>query len=178
MAENKYLFSSERLKFRKFDKNDNAIFYDLCSDPDVMHYFPAPLTKDQSDEFLRRLIKFDDDYGLTSWAAEEISTGHFIGFIGFLVVIMDTAIKGEIEIGWRLKKEFWGKGYATEGAKACIEYGFNNLGLNDIYAYTAVVNKSSQNIMKKLCMKYQYNFNRPGFENTWLEEHVLYKVSK
>ncbi|WP_339364221.1 GNAT family N-acetyltransferase, partial [Vallitalea maricola] len=84
-----------------------------------------------------------------------------------------------VEIGWRLDNKYWNKGYATEGAKACLKYGFNIIGLNDIYSFTSQLNEPSINVMKKIGLIEQGTFNHPKVEkDNHLRTHVLYKIDK
>lgn len=100
-----------------------------------------------------------------------------IGFIGFHIATFEADFTPCIEIGWRLKRDAWGKGYATEGARACLEFGFTNLNFKEVYSFIAKINKPSQNVMKKIGMHYVKDFNHPKIErNSNLCRHVLYVI--
>jgi RimJ/RimL family protein N-acetyltransferase len=79
--------------------------------------------------------------------------------------------------GWRLKKEAWGREYATEGAAACLRYGFSELGLDEVYSFTAEVNEPSRNVMKKIGMNFVKTFSHPRVDpGSPLSRHVLYLI--
>lgn len=101
----------------------------------------------------------------------------FIGFIGFHRPSFEADFTPCIEIGWRLKRDAWGKGYATEGAKACLKYGFTELNFKEVYSFTAKINKPSEKVMKKIGMQYVKEFDHPKLEpNNKLCKHVLYVI--
>lgn len=107
------------------------------------------------------------------------ATNEFIGFIGFHTATFESDFTPCIEIGWRLKKEAWGKGYATEGAKACLEYGFEELGFDEIYSFTADINEPSKQVMRKIGLKFLTEFDHPKVDpDSTLREHVLYYVQR
>jgi ribosomal-protein-alanine N-acetyltransferase len=92
---------------------------------------------------------------------------------------MNTDFSPCIEIGWRLHKKIWNKGYATEGAKACLKYGYENLNLQDVYSFTSKNNKRSEHVMEKIGMIKIGEFYHPKIDrNHPLCEHVLYKITK
>lgn len=166
-----------RLIMRSWKDEDIKEFRRLNSDEIVMRYFPKTLSDKEADAFLEAIQEelTAHNYGL--YAVEVKENGEFIGFIGFHKATFDADFTPCIEIGWRLKKEAWGHGYATEGAKACIKYGFEQLGLKEIYSFTAEINKPSENVMKKLGMSYVKSFNHPKVESiSPLFKHVLYSI--
>jgi [ribosomal protein S5]-alanine N-acetyltransferase len=173
------IFESERLCFRMWKEEDKKIFSKMNSDPIVMEYFPKLLNEDESNKFYERIVNnlHNNDYGL--WAVEIKNDNQFIGFIGF----NDTTFKSNftpcVEIGWRIKKEEWGKGYATEGAKACLFYGFNKIGLKEIFSFTSKTNKRSEKVMIKIGLNKIDEFKHPGIEEgNQLRKHVLYKLTQ
>ena len=174
-----YLFTSERLGFRNWKESDKIPFSKMNGDKDVMEYFPNILTKKESDSLLDRLGKHYKNNGFTFFAVDELATNNFIGFIG----IINTSFKAHftpcVEIGWRLQKESWNKGFATEGAKRCLEYGFEKLNFKEIYSITPLDNSSSENVMLKIGMEKQGTFEHPLLEEGhWLKTELLYKISK
>lgn len=145
----------------------------------VMKYFPNILSKEQSDEFISKINSHFNEKGYGLWAVEIKETKEFIGFIGFFNATFESYFTPCVEIGWRLDNKYWNKGYATEGAKACLEYGFNNLGMNSIYSFTSQLNKRSINVMKKIGLKEKGTFHHPKIiEDNPLRLHVLYKIDK
>ena len=102
-----------------------------------------------------------------------LATKEFIGFIGLAYQDYQTEFTPAIDIGWRLKRSAWGKGYATEGAKRCLEFGFNTLDLNQIIATCAMDNLKSENVMQKIGMKQLGVFIHPE-----LKEYPSYEQCK
>ena len=102
-----------------------------------------------------------------------------IGFIGFIHQTFESDFTPCSEISWRLRPEFWGKGYATEGAMACLDYGFNYLDFQSVYSFTATVNTRSERVMQKIGLHKVKEFDHPKLErSSWLCRHVLYKIDK
>lgn len=147
----------------------------MNADSEVMRYFPEPYSRERTKLFFDSIQRefADCDYGL--YAAEEKATGLFMGYIGFHRAEFAVDFCPCIEIGWRLDKAFWNKGYATEGAKSCLEYGFSSLGFDKVYSFTATVNLPSERVMQKIGMTLERYFDHPGVpENHPLRPHVLY----
>ena len=118
------------------------------------------------------------------WAASLIQTGEFIGFIGLEDVYFSAPFNEftpAVEIGWRLAFNHWGKGYATEGARGALQYGFDTLRLEEIVSFTAVQNMRSRHVMEKIGMHHDEidNFDHPKLqEGHPLKRHVLYWINK
>jgi [ribosomal protein S5]-alanine N-acetyltransferase len=151
----------------------------MNSDKDVMEHFPHLLTEPESDSLFEKIclkIK-ENQYGL--WAVESKKENELIGFIGFNDVSFPSEFSPCIEIGWRFKKEYWGKGYATEGANRCLLYGFSSLGFEEVVSFTSVRNLKSENVMKKIGMIKIGEFQHPYVaDNSPLKRHLLYKITK
>ncbi len=173
------IFESERLCFRLWNENDKKIFGDMNADPAVMKYFPKVLNEEESGRFYE-IIRDGlnkNKYGL--WAVELKTGGRFIGFIGFNNTTFKSDFTPCIEIGWRLKKEFWGRGYASEGGKAALEYGINKLGFEEVYSFTSKINGRSEKVMRRIGMIKIGFFQHPNIpEGNKLREHVLYRLTK
>lgn len=175
--ENDYLFESERLGFRRWKASDREPFATLNANPDVMEFFPKTLSRAESDALVDRIEAHFEEKGYGLWAVERKEDGAFIGFIGLLDVNFDIGIEGATEIGWRLDREFWKKGYATEGAKACLAYAFDKLGKREIYSFTSTINTPSETVMKRIGMEKAEEFEHPRVpEGSPLRKHVLYKI--
>jgi ribosomal-protein-alanine N-acetyltransferase len=123
---------TQRLVFRDWTEDDLIVFQKMNSDPGVMEYFPKILSNEKSRAFYNRIQDELADSGYGLYAVETRHNGQFIGFIGFHKATFDADFTPCIEIGWRLKRESWGNGYATEGAKACLEYGTTTFGLQGV----------------------------------------------
>lgn len=168
---------TDRLILRDWKDDDLIAFRKINSDDQVMEYFPKTLTDEETDNFYHLIKEEIKDSGYGLFAAELKGSGEFIGFIGLHKANFEADFTPCIEIGWRLKKEAWGKGYATEGARAALAYGFDTLGFKEIYSFTATINKRSENVMKKIGMNYMKNFNHPKLApDHSLCEHVLYCI--
>ncbi|MBQ4915871.1 GNAT family N-acetyltransferase [Maribacter sp. MMG018] len=156
-----YLFKSERLGFRNWIKNDLTPFAKINADPEVMAHFPKPLTKEETSKLIDRLQQHYLKNGYTYFAAEILNTGELIGFIGCLYQDYKTDFTPAVDIGWRLKKSSWGNGYATEGAKKCLEFAFNDLSIDKVIAVCTLQNSASENVMKKIGMQKVGEFDHP-----------------
>ncbi|WP_033541179.1 GNAT family N-acetyltransferase [Planococcus sp. CAU13] len=173
-----YIFESQRLGFRRWKSDDRGEFARMNADPKVMEYFPATLTRTESDRLIDRFELHAEEKGFGIWAVERKEDGAFIGFIGLLEVSFDAGFQGAIEIGWRLDNKFWKRGYATEGAKATLDYAFGVLGMDEICSFTARINHPSEIVMQRIGMQKAGEFDHPKLEeNSPLKRHVLYKVT-
>ncbi len=166
-----------RLKLREWKEEDKAPFFRLNSDPRVMKFMPKVLSKEESEQFVERIkIRFRED-GYSFFAVELIENQTFIGLIGLSTPKFDTFFTPCVEIGWRLAHDYWGNGYATEGAKASLEYGFQKLNLSEIVSFTVPQNLRSRQVMERLGMHYVDEFNHPLLlRGHSLEKHLLYKI--
>lgn len=173
-----YLETS-RLQLRDWQETDLEPFRRLNADEQVMRYFPKSLSPEETDVFYQSILSEFKECGFGLYAVEVKENQEFIGFIGFHKATFDADFTPCIEIGWRLKQEAWGKGYATEGAAACLQYGFDELGFRDIYSFTADVNQPSINVMKKIGLRFMKTFNHPKVEkDSPLYKHVLFHSTK
>lgn len=174
-----YLFESERLGFRRWEQRDRKPFADMSADPQVMQYFPKLLAREDAERLIDRFETHMDDKGYTMWAVEKKEDGTFIGFIGLLEITMAISGQGCAEIGWRLDKHFWKKGFALEGAKACLAYAFGALGMTSVYSFTSTINEPSETVMKRLGMMKIGEFEHPKLDkDSSLKTHVLYKIDR
>lgn len=174
-----YIFQTDRLGFRQWQDTDTEPFAHMNADPEVMEFFPATLSQGEAAAFITRVRTFIDGNGFGLWAVDEKATGNFIGFIGLTTPRFESFFTPCIEIGWRLAKPYWGKGYATEGAKASLDYGFSALGFEKIYSFTAITNKHSERIMQKIGMTRVGEFDHPSLQiGHPLCRHVLYKIDR
>ena len=176
---NKYIFKSKRLGFRNWTYKDLDEFAKLNSDKAVMEHFPKTLSEKEVIEFIKNLKNHYDKNGFTYYATEVLESKEFIGMIGLAFQEYKTKFTPAIDIGWRLKRNAWGKGYATEGAKKCLDYGFNELEINKIISVCTVKNKKSENVMKKIGMTKIGDFNHPEMINhPEYEKHFCYEILK
>ncbi|MBY0121652.1 GNAT family N-acetyltransferase [Bacillus sp. S/N-304-OC-R1] len=172
-----YLETS-RLLMRDWEETDLEPFCRLNADEKVMTYFPKSLSIDETYMFYKSILSEFKECGFGLYAVELKENKEFIGFIGFHRATFEAEFTPCIEIGWRLKKEVWGKGYATEGAAACLQYGFNELGFSDVYSFTADINEPSKNVMNKIGMNFIKTFNHPKVNrDSPLNKHVLFHIN-
>lgn len=170
-------FETERLCFRDWIENDKEEFIKMNKDPEVMKYFPDVLEPSESEIFLSKIKEEFTEKGYGLYAVELKESGSFIGYIGFHLSTFEADFTPCVEIGWRLKKEAWGKGYATEGALSCLRYGFETLKFKEIYSFTAEINGKSKKVMKRIGLHYLKSFQHPKLEEGVLKKHVLYYLN-
>lgn len=169
-----YLFNSERLKFRNWKSEDLPKFASLNSHPEVMKFFPSSLSLEESTRSIERLLQQFEIHGHTYFAVERLDNHQFIGFIGLAYQDYPSPFTPNVDIGWRLIPEAWGKGYATEGARRCIQYAFEELKLEKLIAICPCLNQPSENVMKRIGMKKAGEFIHPLLTHS---EHLQYCVA-
>lgn len=171
---------TERLRLRQWRLEDRLFFADINADPDVMKYYPEVLNAKQSNDMAQKLESLIAQRGWGFWAVEKMDEKKFIGCVGLHEPTYDLPITLCVEIGWRLAREYWGRGFACEAAKASLEIAFNRLKLSEVYSFTPVSNKKSRALMGRLGMiNTDENFEHPMIaEKSPLREHVLYKIDK
>jgi len=174
------MITTDRLILRQWTDADRDAWAALNADPTVMEFFPAPLDREQSDAAFATLQQRITDRGFGFWAAELRSTGEFVGMIGLADRPEGLPISPCIEVGWRLHQAFWGKGLATEGARASLNYAFGVLGQNEVVAFTATTNVRSYRVMQRLGMtRDAKTFDHPAVPvESPLREHVVYRIRR
>ena len=177
------IIETERLILRKWQKEDAEPYYLINQDSKVIEFFSGSKTTDQVSSFIQACNNEinSKNYGL--FAAELKETSNLIGFIGlsFTGTDFNAPFTPAVEVGWRLGSQFWGKGYATEGARACLDYGFNKLDLKEIVSFTYHLNLRSIAVMERLGMNRDLNgdFNHPQLAPDHpISKHVLYRITK
>lgn len=176
MKNNNYLFTSERLGFRNWQKGDLEEFAKLNADEEVMEHFPKTLTMNEVEKLVEKLKTQFDTYGYTCYVTEILETKEFIGMIGMAYQVYPSEFTPAVDIGWRLKRSAWGMGYATEGAKLCLNYGFAILDINRIISICTLENTQSENVMKKIGMTKIGVFNYP--EKNEYKKHFCYEIHR
>lgn len=153
---------TERLVLRRFTEDDVDNLVELDGDPDVMHFITGGRTTsraDIQDDFLPAFLRYYDRYpGYGFWAAVERSTGDFLGWF-HLRPPPAGGIADEPELGYRLRRSAWGKGYASEGALALVDKAFVELGARRVFAETMAVNTASRRVMEKAGLSYLRTFH-------------------
>lgn len=173
------VIQTDRLVLRRWKDSDREPFYQLNSDPRVMEFYPKCLTREESDALIRRIDGHFERHNFGLYAVELREEPGFIGYIGLAHVEFQTSFTPCAEIGWRLAAAHWGKGLATEGARAAARYGFESLGLDEIVSFTVPANLRSRRVMDKIGMAYSGEFDHPNLpEDHPLRRHVLYRLSE
>jgi len=159
--------------------DDLALFAALNADPRVMEYYPAQLTRAESSAFVcERVMPHFAERGFGLWAVEVPEVAPFIGYVGLQVPAFESHFTPCVEIGWRLAFSYWGRGYATEAARAAVAFGFVEAGLEEIVSFTVAPNRRSVAVMERLGMKYDGDFEHPALPRGHpLRRHVLYRLS-
>jgi RimJ/RimL family protein N-acetyltransferase len=172
---------TRRLWLRHWRADDAEPFAALNSDPAVMAHFPSVLSRAQSDELAERIADGLDRRGWGLWAVEIGATGGFAGFIGLQPVAFDAPFTPAVEIGWRLARTEWGRGYASEGARGVLAHAFGPLGLNEVVSFTVPANRRSRRVMEAIGMRHDPagDFDHPGIRPDHpLRRHVLYRIAR
>ena len=168
-----------RLLLRQWRETDLEPFAALNADPATMRHFPAPLTRDQSDALAERERALIEAHGWGLWAVELCKTETFVGSVGLAEPRFTAHFTPAVEVGWRLAREHWGNGYATEAARAALSFGFETLGLTEIVSLTTVANEPSRRVMERLGMNHDPadDFEHPLLPAGHpLRAHVLYRL--
>jgi RimJ/RimL family protein N-acetyltransferase len=173
-------FDTERLRVRQWVEADREPFAKLSSDPRVMKFMPDLLDRGASDAIVDRLQALIAERGWGLWAVESKLDRQFIGFVGLHIPKVDLPCSPCVEIGWRLAFEYWGRGYATEAARAVLKVGFDRLLLPEIFSFTATINLKSSAVMERLGMERKTEtFEHPSLpQGHSLREHYLYRISR
>lgn len=178
------IIKTERLILRPWKEEDFEPFAQLNADPEVMEFFPSILSKAESDQMARHMKTKIEERGWGWWAVSVPEIAEFIGFIGLNDLeqsTFSTHFVPNVEVGWRLASDYWGHGYATEGAWACLKYGFEMLNLKEIVSFTTVQNMRSRKVMERLGLHRdpKDDFDHPKLpEGHKLKKHVLYRISR
>jgi RimJ/RimL family protein N-acetyltransferase len=170
-----------RLLLRPWRDEDADAFAAMSADPAVMEFLGPMQDRAAIDAIIGRIRAHFAEHGFGWWAAELRATGAFIGFIGLSHVAFEAHFTPAVEIGWRLAGAHWGRGYATEGARAALEAGFTQLRLSEIAAMTVPANARSRRVMERIGMTHDPvdDFDHPRLaDGDPLRRHVLYRISR
>jgi RimJ/RimL family protein N-acetyltransferase len=173
-------FETRRLRLRQWRESDHTPFAAMNADPTVMEFFASLQSRETSAASIAAWQSQFASQGWSNWAAELLESGEFIGFIGLSVPRRTFPFSPCVEIGWRLAREYWGRGYATEGAKAALRVGFERIDLSEVVSFTAVGNLKSRAVMERIGMvNVNQDFEHPGVpEGHFLRLHCLYRISR
>lgn len=174
------VIQTERLILRQWRPEDLDPLAVMNADPEVMRYFPIWPDRAGTAAMMERLRAHIDRHGFGFWALELPEKPAFIGFCGLLAPAFHTHFTPCVEIGWRLRREAWGKGYATEAGGACLDFAFSQLGLDEVVSMAVVDNLRSRAVMERLGMtrREEDDFGHPRlpFDHPF-RHHVLYRLS-
>ena len=172
---------TERLCLRPWRAQDKAPFAAMGADPEVMRFFPALLSRAESDALADRCNQLVHAQGWGFWALARRDSGEFVGMCGLHRPAANLPFSPCVEVGWRLARAHWHQGLASEAARASLAVAFDELGLDEVVAFTTVGNQPSQAVMQRLGMARDPadDFEHPALpEGHPLRPHVLYRLSK
>lgn len=172
---------TSRLLLREWRDEDLEHFAEMNADQRVMEYFPAPLSRNESDALVGRFQEEFARKGFCPFAAVERESNEFIGFVGLHEVNASLSFAPAVEVGWRLAQPYWGRGFATEGATASLDLAFGELGLDDVVSMTSRLNHRSSRVMDRLGMTTdpKEDFEHASIEvGHELRPHVLYRLDR
>jgi RimJ/RimL family protein N-acetyltransferase len=152
----------------------------MNADPVVMEHFPATYDRRESDAIVERFEAHFDARGFGFWAMEIPGVAPFAGFVGLSTPTFEAHFTPAVEVGWRLAREHWGQGYATEGARAAVSAGFDELGLEELVAFTVPPNFRSRRVMVRIGMTHDPadDFDHPRQPvGSPFRRHVLYRLA-
>jgi RimJ/RimL family protein N-acetyltransferase len=172
---------TERLILRPWTADDRAPFAAMNADPDVRRFFPTLQNRTESDRSADFLVAQFDRTPYGPWAVEIPGLVAFAGFVGPWETPPDVRPHGRVEIGWRLARACWGQGYATEAARAALDFAFRDGGLDELVAFVVPANRASRNVMDRigLCEDPAASFDHPRVpEGHALRRHLLYRRAR
>lgn len=172
-----YLFTSARLGFRNWSSEDLASLLAINQDPEVMAFFPDLISREETESFINKMQAKCEEKEYCYFAVDELQGGSFIGFIGLSDQDFKASFTPCVDIGWRLARSAWGKGFATEGARRCLLYAFEELGMETVLSLCPTVNTRSWRVMENIGMQRLGTFKHPGLkEYSKLETCYLYEI--
>ena len=172
--------TTPRLRLRPWTDDDLEPMVAICTDPEVMRWFPRPNTREEVVALLARQRAHLAAGGPGLFAAERLADSALLGFVGLARPSFEAPFTPCVEVGWRLTREAWGHGYATEAARVVLRHGFTTLGLDEVVSFTSVGNLPSQAVMQRLGMHHDAadDFDHPRLPETHpLRRHVLYRLT-
>ena len=175
------VLETERLVLRTFQEDDADTMISINQDKKVMQFFPSAPDEEETIAFIDKVIVHQEQYGFSLYAVEIKKTGEMIGFVGLFTATFKAHFTPATEIGWRLSSKYWNQGYATEAAKAVLDYAFNERKLDEVVSFTSMLNKPSIRIMQKIGLhtSSEDDFDNPNVPaDSPLVKHVLYKLKR
>lgn len=171
-----YLFQSQRLGFRIWLTTDLEAFSEMNADAETMKFFQKPYSKKKSIDLMDRMNRLFAEINHCYFAVELLENHEFLGMIGLGTKSFEASFTPCVDIGWRIRKKFWNQGYATEGAKRCLDFA-QELQIKEVYSLASSKNLASIRVMQKIGMTYEYDFEHPDlFAYPSLQRCSLYKI--
>ncbi|HEX7172615.1 MAG TPA: GNAT family N-acetyltransferase [Candidatus Limnocylindria bacterium] len=175
------MIRTERLLLRRWRDGDREPFAAMNADPAVTEHLQGALSRERSDAFVDRIEAHWDEHGWGLWAVEVPGEAPFIGYVGLWPA--EYVAPGMVEVGWRLARGHWGRGYATEAAGESLRFGFTEVGLSEIVSFTVPQNVRSRRVMERigLIRDQSGNFDHPRVDPLaypQLVPHVLYRLDR
>jgi RimJ/RimL family protein N-acetyltransferase len=173
---------TERLILRTWRDSDRTEYLATCNTDAVTAHLGGPASIEDIDAAIGRIRQNQEEHGVGFWSVERKADGMFLGYCGLKVIADDvTPVTGEVEIGWRLREDAWGQGYALEAARACLDWAWANLGVPRIVSFTAPANAPSWRLMERLGMvrRPDLDFAHPKFPADHpLSRHITYVIER
>ena len=175
------MIHTERLLLRRWRDSDRAPFAAMNADPAVMEHMQGVMSREWSDDFIDRIEAHWEAHGWGLWAVEVPDVASFVGYVGLWPA--EYLAPGMVEVGWRLAREHWGHGYATEAAREGLRYGFETVGLDEIVSFTVPQNTRSRAVMERIGLVRDPagDFDHPRVDPQAyprLVRHVLYRLDR
>lgn len=173
---------TERLILRTWRGGDRAEYMSACNTPAVTRHLNGPQTEEEIDAAFARIARSQADHGFSFWAIERRVDGTLLGYCGLRICDdLERPVHGEIEIGWRLREDAWGQGYAREAAEAALQWAWANLAAGRIVSFTVPANEPSWRLMERLGMvrRPDLDFAHPRFPPDHpLSRHITYVAER
>ena len=172
---------TERLVMRRWRASDREPFAAMSADPAVMEYYPSVADRRAADADVDRYEAHFEAHGFGLWAVEAPGVAPLIGYVGLSRPTFEAHFTPAVEVGWRLARAYWGRGYASEAAQAAVDVGFRELELDEIVSFTVPANFRSRRVMERLGMTRDPadDFDHPRLpEGHRLRRHVLYRLPR
>jgi RimJ/RimL family protein N-acetyltransferase len=170
-----------RLRIRPWDDSDRAPFAAMHADPSVMELMPGVLGAEQCAALIDSNQRHFREHGFGLWSLEVVGERPYVGYAGLLRTAFVAPFTPCVEIAWMLARDAWGRGYAIEAARAICQKAFDDLGIDELVAFTVPGNARSRRVMDQLGMSYDHveDFDHPRVAvGHPLRRHVLYRLSK
>jgi RimJ/RimL family protein N-acetyltransferase len=178
---NDAILKTERLVLRRWRETDEAPMHAISTDPLVMATLGPLMSLEEVRALIGRLQLMQAEHGYCFWAMALQETGALIGLCGLKPGAADTPLEGRLEIGWRLGSSWWGRGYAREAATACLDWAWNQLDADSVWAITSKDNSRSWGLMERLGMSRQMDldFDHPSLTpGDPLRRHITYRATR